>query len=279
MSDLSINDILAELTIRFDMSAITAMSADERKTHLIDMYNRSEGNLNESDGYNCPECKNKGYIAKLDANGYEVHVDCKCRVVRKTLARIKRSGLGDMLADCTFEKYNAVDAWQIHCKEKAQAFCSDDESKWFFIGGQVGCGKTHLCTAIASYYINNGAEVRYMLWAEDAKRLKALVNDITYQEKIDVYKSVDVLYIDDFLKTKQGESPTTADINLAFEILNHRLLDREKITIISSEKLLDEIIDYDEATMSRIKQKARRYTLNIKRDRSRNYRLRDSGVI
>ena len=279
MSDLSINDILAELTIRFNMSDMKPMTPDERKLYLIDMYNKSEGNLNESDGYNCTECKNKGYIAKLDSNGYEVHTDCKCRVVRKTLARIRRSGLGDMITDCTFDKYNAVDPWQIHCKEKAQAFCSDDEATWFFIGGQVGCGKTHLCTAIATHYINHGAEVRYMLWAEDAKRLKALVNDISYQEQIDVYKSVDVLYIDDFLKTKQGESPTTADINLAFEILNHRLLDKEKITIISSEKLLDEIIDYDEATMSRIKQKSRKYTLNIKRDRSRNYRLNNSEVI
>lgn len=279
MSDSNISNILAELAIRFDMSEIKPMTREERQQQLIDLYNDSEGNLNKSDGYNCPECKNKGYIARLNENGYEVHTDCKCRVVRKTLARIRRSGLGDMISDCTFEKYNAVDPWQIHCKEKAQAFCSDDEAKWFFIGGQVGCGKTHLCTAIASYYINHGAEVRYMLWAEDAKRLKALVNDISYQEKIDIYKSVEVLYIDDFLKTKQGETPTTADINLAFEILNHRLLDREKITIISSEKLLDEIIDYDEATMSRIKQKARRYTLNIKRDRSRNYRLKTSEVI
>lgn len=279
MSESSIENILAELELRFDLSAIKPMTFDERQQHLIDMYNNSEGNLNEADGINCDICKNKGFIARLDENGYEIHTDCKCRVKRKTLARIKRSGLGDMISDCTFEKYNAADPWQIHCKDKAQAFCSDDEAKWFFIGGQVGCGKTHLCTAIASHYINRGAEVRYMLWAQDAKRLKALVNDIIYQEKIDIYKSVDVLYIDDFLKTKQGEAPTTADINLAFEILNHRLLDREKITIISSEKLLDEIIDYDEATMSRIKQKARRYTLNIKRDRSRNYRLRDSGVV
>lgn len=278
MSLSRIDNILAELQIRCNVS-VQSMSLAERLQRQIDLYNDSEGSLHLIDGFSCDECKNKGYIARLDKNLNEIHTDCKCRVVRKTLARIKRSGLGDMLADCTFEKYKAVDPWQIHCKEKAQAFCSDDESKWFFIGGQVGCGKTHLCTAIASHYINTGAEVRYMLWAEDAKRLKALVNDISYQEKIDIYKSVDVLYIDDFLKTRQGETPTTADINLAFEILNHRLLDREKITIISSEKLLDEIIDYDEATMSRIKQKARRYTLNIKRDRSRNYRLKTSEVI
>ena len=158
--------------------------------------------------------------------------------------------------------------------EKARRFCNDESGKWFFIGGQTGSGKTHLCTAICGSYIKSGRDVFIMLWAEDAKRLKALVNDAGYQEAIRKYKSVDVLYIDDFLKVKHGENPTAADISLAFEIINHRLIEGDKITIISSEKGLDEIIDYDEATMSRIYQKAGEYKIYISRDKEKNYRLR-----
>ena len=142
-----------------------------------------------------------------------------------------------------------------------------------FITGN--CGKTHLCTAIAAHYIKAGYDTQYMLWVEESKKLKALVTDYhEYQRAIEQYKDAPVLYIDDFLKTRQGEIPTNADINLAFEILNHRLMSNGKITIISSEKTLGEMLEYDEGTMSRIFQECGEYKNIIERDISKNYRLR-----
>ena len=255
------------------------LTQEEYQQQRIDWYNQSVGNLNEADGYNCDECRNKGFIARLDENGYEVHRACKCQKTRAALKRAKRSGLGDIITEFTFKKFNATEEWQMQVKNTAQAFCKDDECKWFYIGGQVGAGKTHICTAIAAHYIKSGLEVKYMIWSEEAKKLKALVNDISYQSEIEIYKNIDVLYLDDFLKVKNGENPTTADINLAFEIINHRLLDNEKITIISSEKMLDELMEYDEATMSRIYQKTGIYKLNIGKDRNKNYRLRGNAVL
>jgi DNA replication protein DnaC len=115
-----------------------------------------------------------------------------------------------------------------------------------------------------------------MLWCEDSKKLKSLVNEYTeYQAAINELKSVDVLYIDDFFKTQHGEQPTKGDINLAFEILNHRLMNPDQITIISSEKTLTDILSYDEATMSRIYQLTGKYKTNIAKDRAKNYRLKE----
>ena len=241
---------------------------------LVDSDNKREGDLHLSDGYDCSLCKNKGFITLLGEDGYPCMRDCKCKRIRSTLRRAKRSGLGDVLKDLTFDKYEATESWQKEIKEKAQQFCKDDEAKWFYIGGQVGCGKSHICTAIASYYIKAGKELRYMLWAEDSKFLKANINEDVYYERMDEYKNVDVLYIDDFLKVKQGENPTSADINIAFEIINHRLLSNDKTTIISSEKQLGEVMDYDEATMSRIFQKTGKYKFSIAKDRNKNYRLK-----
>ena len=246
------------------------------KQMQVDSYNKSKGNLNEADGYNCDICLNKGYIARLDENGYEVHRNCSCQKKRATLRRARKSGLGDILRDYKFDKFNATEDWQIDLKNKAQAFCRDDSARWFYVGGQPGCGKTHICTAIAGHYIKAGLDVQYMLWCEDSKRLKAIVNEFAeYRDEISKFKDVDVLYIDDFLKTQHGELPTKADINLAFEILNHRLMTPEKITIISSEKTLKDILTYDEATMSRIYQQTGQYKTNIAKDLKKNYRLRD----
>lgn len=273
MSDLSIKDIVKKLMEQYDIE-IPDLTTEDWQKEKIKHYNETPGNLNDVDGYNCELCKNRGHSLVLGADGVELYRECRCIQTRATLQRAKKSGLGDVITEYTFDKYITTEDWQLNLKRTAQAFCTEDSAKWFFIGGTVGCGKTHLCTAIAAHYIKAGYEVKYMLWAEEAKKLKALVNDESYQSLIEKYKSVPVLYIDDFLKVKQGEQPTAADINLAFEIINHRLINREAITIISSEKMLDEIMDYDEATMSRIYQKTGVYKLNIPKDRNKNYRLR-----
>ena len=273
MSEMkNLEDLLG--SVNAPMVKLTPEEYEQRK---LDLYNQSEGNLNEVDGYNCDICHNKGFIARLDENGCEVYKECQCKKTRATLKRAKRSGLGDIITEYTFNKFEDTEGWQKQLKNTAQAFCSDDMANWFYIGGQVGCGKTHICTAIASYYIKAGKELRYMLWAEDSKMLKANVNEDIYQEKMNEYKNVDVLYIDDFLKVKQGEVPRSADINIAFEIINHRLLSNDKTTIISSEKQLGEIMDYDEATMSRIFQKTGCYKFSIAKDRNKNYRLKEKS--
>ena len=253
-----------------------SLSSEEWAQMQADAYNSNEGNLNEFDGYNCNNCKNKGYIAVVQ-NGYEIHKECRCQKIRRTLRLAKKSGLGNILADFTFDKYKVEDSWQKEIKAAAQAFCEDDEARWFYIGGQVGAGKTHICTAISAHYIKAGFDTRYMLWCEESKKLKSIVNDFAlYKEHIDKYKDATVLYIDDFFKTQSGEQPTKGDVNLAFEILNHRLMSSEKITIISSEKTLAELLEYDEATMSRIYQQTGNYKINIGKDLNRNYRLRQA---
>ena len=70
---------------------------------------------------------------------------------------------------------------------------------------------------------------------------------------------VPVLYIDDFFK-QRGE-PSAGDVNLAFALLNSRYNAKGKRTILSSELPLKQIRSIDEATGSRIWQKARGYIL------------------
>lgn len=254
-----------------------------------DWYNNTAGDLHLSDGYDCPLCKNKGYIQKPVKSefGYwtEMHYLCKCQKIRRVINRMKRSGLQKTISECTFEKYEAATDWHKHIKEKAQQFIKDTGGSWFFIGGQSGCGKTHICTAICRHFLYEDKEVRYMVWREDVTNLKANVTEAEqYTKMIDEYKKAEVLYIDDLFKTGKADGdkpqkPTAADINIAFELLNYRYNNPDLITIISSECMIMDILEIDEATGGRIAEKAGAYSLNIKPDRAKNYRLKDMLVL
>ena len=263
------------------------MSPQQYEQAKADIYNASVGDLNEEDGYNCDLCKNKGHISKVLYNeqfGYysEALTPCKCNRVRNAIRRLNRSGLKNVVKEYTFDKYEALDPWQKHIKETAQRFCTDQAHDWFFIGGQSGAGKTHICTAIAVACIKQGKDARYMLWLEEIKRIKALVTEQEQYSKIlKELKETPVLYIDDLFKVGKGPDgqvapPTKADIDVAFEILNHRYNNAGLITIISSERTLSELLDIDEAVAGRIaeRSKAGGYCLNLKKDSSRNWRLR-----
>jgi len=173
----------------------------------------------------------------------------------------------------------AKSPWQKQVKATAQKFTkADPQVSWLFFGGQVGAGKTHLCTAAVAEYLRRGKHVKYMLWRDESVSLKATVNDDeAYAREINPLKKVEVLYIDDFFKTEQGKTPTTADINLAFEILNYRYNNRELITIISSEHTVDDLIAFDEAVGSRILQRSEGYCCVIEEGQGRNHRLK--GVL
>lgn len=281
MSAERLSDILKNLSIKHNNGV--EFSREEYEQQQCKWSNDIVGDLNEKDGYNCEHCKNKGMIYFLRENqfhsGNEIAAkECRCMTIRRTLQRAKASGLNNILTDYTFDKYEAAEEWQKVIKSKAQEFCTDDNAHWFYIGGQTGAGKTHICTAIAAHYIKAGYDCKYMLWRDDAVKLKAVTNIFEdYQKQIEELKTVDVLYIDDFLKVKDGTEPTTADINLAFELLNYRLLDKDKITIISSEFTIARALELDEATIGRIYQQTGNYKINIDRDMNKNYRLKSNA--
>jgi DNA replication protein DnaC len=245
-----------------------------------ELENAKEGDLNEFDGYNCEVCKNKGRLfePKLNGKRWEItQVKCLCQRARRAIRALKRSGLEDVVHQYRFDNYVAKEPWQKNALEIAKRYTEDYQENWLFIGGASGRGKTHLCTAAAITLLKKDNEVKYMLWRDEARRLKSIVNDPQYNDDIQFYKTVDVLYIDDLFKTGRGvgktaQMPTEADINLAFEIINSRAIQR-KPTIISSESTLIELVEIDEAVASRIKQRCGDYYFNIGAKNTKNYRM------
>ena len=262
------------------------MTLKDIEQFKVDTLNETEGNEHEKDGYHCSLCRNKGYVVKLielKQGGYShVMTDCKCSEVRRSILRMKKSGLKDIIKDYTFDKFDAKENWQQTIKQAAQEYAKAP-SGWFFIGGQSGCGKTHLCTAICREFLLNGKRVVYMLWRDDIAKLKALAMEPDQREAmINRFKKAEVLYIDDLFKTGKApdgtdQKPTSADINTAFEIINYRYNNPDLLTVISSEWGQDALLDIDEAIGGRIFERAK--TFNIAKDRSRNYRTRGAVTL
>lgn len=263
------------------------MDDTERRAYYqrkADRSNAEMGHLHERDGIDCPVCRNKGvvYCVQETVNPAsevtEISIamrKCKCNAARVSSKRLRDSGLQNLIEKCTFEKFVSESPWQAELKRLAMEFVERAE-RMFFVGGQSGCGKTHICTAITVELINRNRAAYYMLWADEVVKIKAAAMDAAARDAmINRIKDVDVLYIDDFLKpVGENRTPTDADIRLAYEIINHRYNKGNQITIISSERTIGELLEIDEATGGRIVEYAGPYMVNIGRDSRRNYRLR-----
>ena len=242
------------------------MTDCERAKRKAAFYNAEHGKLT---GYDCPECLNRGDFLIADENGDLVYRECRCMTIRRNMKRMEKSGLAPLLEIYTLAKFQTPERWQEIAKEKATDYLKNGNSAWFVASGCVGSGKSHLCTAICGELMTFGNDVRYMMWRDDGAQLKSSVNDRdAYQRLILPLKTARVLYIDDFWK---GSSITDGDKNLAFELLNNRYVSGKR-TIISTEKTIQQILDVDEATGSRIYQKSKGYYLRFPAEK--NWRMK-----
>ena len=253
-----------------------SLLACEHENYMIfkrDSFNSSKGVMTELD---CSVCNNKGFVMflrKENGQTYECLRKCNCSVMRDNASVVERSGLKGIIQNYTFDAFLTPSEWQENVKNLALRYLADNNGKWFYIGGQVGSGKSHLCTAIVGEMMQNGLEAKYLMWRDETITLRADIMSPAYRDTIHKLKTVRVLYIDDFFKTEHKKTPSAAEINIAFEILNFRYNNSECITIISSEKHIYEINKIDKAVGSRIIQRSKEYCINIEPDSSKNYRL------
>lgn len=229
--------------------------------------------------YKCEKCHDTGWVDIGNNTVYR----CPCWKARESERLLAQSGLADVVGQQTFEAFKTDTPIQQKMKQTAKKYLEtlltgkeNPRKPWLYMGGNPGCGKTHICTAVCGELLKNNVGVRYMQWLDEARRLKAYVNEPDFEDKVEDYINVSVLYIDDLLKQKYTEAPlfTEADIKIAFTIINARYL-LNKPTIISTEwDLLDQLLPADEGVFSRVYERCKGFTLNIDRNPANNFRLR-----
>lgn len=247
--------------------------------------NQSLSMSEEAPRYKCEKCHDTGWVECTEGvpEGYTAMRECDCVKVRASENRIKNSGLSGEIQAKTFKNFITDYPWQKEMYDKAVEYgkayfrAKDEGGKlpWFYIAGNPGCGKTHICTAICGVMLKKNIPVTYMQWVTESRRLRAIVNEPDFDAMIDNYISADILYIDDLFKQPghQQLNVTDAEGRVLFEIINNRYI-QNKATIISTEWYLEsELMQKDDGTASRIYERAKNFRVSIPRTEEVNQRL------
>lgn len=202
--------------------------------------------------------------------------DCDCVKSKRYKKLYESSGIAKAFAGKTLENYK-TDGMPIiiqRAKETVMNYLNNlGNTTGIALLGQVGCGKTHLCIALANELFNRNIGVLYMQYREVITHLKQCMTDEAfYQKELNRYKTAPVLYIDDLYKgaIRQGKI-SESDLGIMFEVINFRYLNRKPI-IISSEYIIDNLLEFDEAVGSRILEMCKGFIIEFEGPEL-NYRL------
>lgn len=231
-----------------------------------------EDNQNE---YDCSICEDRGYVFKQDEYGYTVAVPCECLGKKQSIEKLNKSGLSDVFKKKTFKTFTATEKYQIEAKKKAIEYCNGFEktNASIILSGQPGAGKTHLGIAIMLKLLENNIGCVYKEYTSMLINLKqSCMDQVNYIKELEKYINPRVLFLDDFLKSK----PSDADLKYIYKVINNRYL-KQMPVIISTEKSINEIINWDEAVGSRLIEMSQGNIIEFKNNINNNYRLR--GIV
>lgn len=225
--------------------------------------------------YNCEQCNDTGWIIIPQEKMQPIMRRCQCAKDEITKKQWEACGLNPSSAQQTFTNFKIWNASSSKGKTTGTEYYKKFESikstrrNSIIFCGQVGSGKTHLSIAIALNLLKKGKRVVYMPYRDVITSLKQnMIDEEFYKKTISKYQKAQVLLLDDLFKGKINET----DINIMFEIVNYRYLNNLPL-IVSTEKSIEELLDFDEAVASRIYEMCKDFIVEIV-GRENNYRMR-----
>lgn len=215
--------------------------------------------ITDTNKYKCEKCKDREWVV-VDLEGEQFAIECECKALRQFERSLKKAGLTELHKNMTFKNFSVNKnnkAMKLACIEYAKDLISK-KKKSIIISGNIGSGKTHLAMAIANELIKKGIKVQYMDYRKYIIAIKQnMLDGDFYNQEINRMTYSDVLVIDDLFKGKITDS----DINIIYEIVNTRYLDRAPV-VITTEKSINQLLAIDEAIGSRLIEMSRGYVIH-----------------
>jgi len=207
--------------------------------------------------WDCPLCQDTGFVAPGEK--------CSCLINAEIGKRWQDSGLSPEQEQQTFSSF-ALDYYQDYkrfanilesCSEFAQKIAKDEAVDNLVLSGAVGTGKTHLCSAVANYLIQNGKAVIYLR----SGKLLDLIREYKYnfdkeipvsnKQSLQLLYQVPLLIIDDLGTESITEFAQEQLLNIIDERYNHKLpwlistnIQPNDIGKIYEKRLSDRIMGY-----------------------------------
>ena len=159
--------------------------------------------------YDCEICHDTGMVPVTDEDGVVRQARCECYQRKRAERLLKASGLENVIDQQTFDTFIAETTTQQVMKHEAKQYLGDllkareewnPRAPWFYIGGNPGSGKTHICTAICGELLKRNIGVKYMKWVEESKRLKFNVRDENFDDII-------ICHFDQAKRVEKSDNP------------------------------------------------------------------------
>ncbi len=198
----------------------------------------------------CKDCKgldkcemiSKGYRPFV-SNEHIVYGACKLKKIEEKRLddkqRINALYMPKKILEANLNDYHTNSDDRIKCYKYANKFIEGIEQSGMYIHGPFGGGKTYLLASIANELSHRGKNTMLVYFPDLARDLKSSIDSGNLENRINMLKTIDVLFIDDI-----GSENMTAWFRdeVLGTILNYRYLD-ELPTFFSSN------LDYKELAM------------------------------
>lgn len=209
----------------------------------------------------CDKCNNSGYIIKT-IDGYDTAVKCECFEKRQIIDKLNQCGLTDFLKKKTFNNYIVNCEYEKAAKITTMRYCKTfrEQRHSLILAGQSGTGKTHLGVACMLHLLKQNIGCKYAEYVSFITTMKQVAMDeVAYHREMNKFKDCSVLFLDDLLKGQTSD----ADKKYLYDLINHRYM-RELPMIVSTEKTINQLLDYDEAIASRLIEMSGEYIVEFK---------------
>ena len=155
----------------------------------------------------CPQCRGVGFLHPRRPDGTPDHtkvIPCDADgclldslwAMKTGAPSLRHHGVTE--PDQTFETFQKLPG-TLEAFNHAKALADGSASfVWLLVYGGTGCGKTHLCNALACALIERGAKAKVIAAADLFAELRAGIGDNTIEERIRKYKHHPFLILDDW---------------------------------------------------------------------------------
>lgn len=226
----------------------------------------------------CPYCDGSGWRWEYafedpagGKGGQGLRVPCPACYDRQHAAKNRlASGLPEELKDRTLNNFTYSDPWQRQALEAAVSFAKNPAGL-IFLGGQSGCGKSHLAAGIIQYVSKSGSQPPiYYSWPELLAAVRRSSRDWKAADVRETLKDCKaVVVLDDFLAAPNSR-PTTTALETAFEIISARTTNKCP-TVLASPYTAEKINDLYSVLFKKIIRAAGKRLISIDPDETKDY--------